>query len=62
MALIDVITGVAVSPVLVEVGAEVAVPRVVRPRLVGVVLIDLLLNGGEFAVHRSIGLTARMPA
>jgi hypothetical protein len=45
MALVDVTVGVAVSLVLVEVGAEVAVPCAVHPRLVGVVLIDLLLDG-----------------
>jgi hypothetical protein len=47
MALDDVTTGVAVSPVLAEVGAEVAVPCVVRPRLVGVVLINILLDGAR---------------
>jgi hypothetical protein len=61
MTLIDVTAGVAVSPILVKVGAEVVVLRVVRSSLVGVVLVDLLLNGGEFTVCRSIRSAARMP-
>jgi hypothetical protein len=53
IALIDVATSVAATPVLVEVGAEVAISRVIRPRMVGVVLVDLLLDGGgQFAVRR----------
>jgi hypothetical protein len=46
IALIDVATSVAATPVLVQVGAEVAISRVIRPRMVGVVLVDLLLDGG----------------
>jgi xanthine/uracil/vitamin C permease (AzgA family) len=60
MALVNVTASVKVSPVLVEVGMEVVVLRAIRPRLVRVVSIDLLLNGGEFVVYRSIGSTARM--
>jgi hypothetical protein len=59
-ALVDVVAGVACTFVLVEVGAEVAVPHVVHLRLVGVVLVDLLLDGGEFAMRRSIRSTMRM--
>jgi hypothetical protein len=62
VALVDVATGVVCTYVLVKVGAEVAVPHAVRPRLVGVVLVDLLLNGGEFAVRESIRSIARMSA
>jgi hypothetical protein len=51
-----------ISNVLVKVGAEVAVPRVVRPRLVGVVLIDLLLDGEEVGVRRLIRSAARVMA
>jgi hypothetical protein len=38
------------------------VSHAVRPRLVGVVLVDLHTNGGEFAMRKSIRLTTRMPA
>jgi hypothetical protein len=60
VALVDVAAGIAGMPILIKVGAEVAILGTVRPRLLGVVLIDLLLDGGEVAVHRSIGSTARM--
>jgi hypothetical protein len=60
VALIDVAWGITCTYVLVEVGTEVAVPRAIRPRLVGVVLVDHLMDGGEFAVRRSIRSTARM--
>jgi hypothetical protein len=60
VALVDVAAGIAGTPILIKVGAEVAILGTVRPRLLGVVLIDLLLDGGEVAVHRSIGSTARM--
>jgi hypothetical protein len=49
MALVDVVMGVVGAPVLVEVGMEVAVLCSIHPRLVGVVLIDLLLDGGKVA-------------
>jgi hypothetical protein len=62
MALINVAASVAAMPVLVEVGAKVAVSHAVRPRLVGVVLVELLLDGGEFVVRRSIRSTARAPS
>jgi hypothetical protein len=62
MALIDVVASIAATPVLVEVGAEVAVSRVVHPRLVGVALVSLLLDGGEFAVRGSIRSTTRVSA
>jgi hypothetical protein len=52
VVMVDVAAGVACTSVLVEVGAEVAVPHIVRLRLVGVVLVDLLLDGGEFIVPR----------
>jgi hypothetical protein len=57
MALVVVAAGIVILPVLVEVGAEVAVSRAIRPRLLGVVLVDLLLDGREFVVRRSIGST-----
>jgi hypothetical protein len=39
--------GVVVSPILIKVGVELAVPHDVRLRLVEVVLIDFLLDGGR---------------
>jgi hypothetical protein len=57
MALVVVAAGIVILPVLVEVGAEVAVSRAIRLRLLGVVLVDLLLDGREFVVRRSIGST-----
>jgi hypothetical protein len=60
VALVDIAAGIAATPILIKVGAEVAILGTVRPRLLGVVLIDLLLDGGEVAAHRSIGSTARM--
>jgi hypothetical protein len=62
MALINVTVGVTVSPILVKDGAELAVLCAIRLRLVGVVMVDLLLDGGEFTVCRSIRSTARMLA
>jgi hypothetical protein len=56
----DVVVCVAGAPVPVKVGAEVAIVGAVRQSLLGVVLIDLLLDGREVAVCRSIGSTARM--
>jgi hypothetical protein len=47
MVLVDVTASVTISLVPVEVSAEVVVLHAVRPRLVGVVLIDLLLDGGR---------------
>jgi hypothetical protein len=57
VVLVDVAAGVACTSIPVEVGAEVVVPHAVHPRLVRVVLIDLLLYGGEFVVCRSIRST-----
>jgi hypothetical protein len=50
VALIDVAAGVTGVPILVEVGAEVAILGTIHLRLTGVVLIDLHLNGREVAV------------
>jgi hypothetical protein len=47
MALVDVTAGVVALPILIEVGAEVAVPRAIHLRLVGDVLVDLLLDAGR---------------
>jgi hypothetical protein len=52
VVMVDVAAGVACTSVLVEVCAEVAIPHIVHLRLVGVVLVDLLLDGGEFIVPR----------
>jgi hypothetical protein len=57
MALVDVAASVAAAPVLVEVGAQVRAQRDVRPGLV-----DLLLDGAELAMRRSIRSTTRMLA
>jgi hypothetical protein len=62
MVLVDVVAGVTSTPILVEFGMEVVILGSVHPRLFGVVLIDLLLYGGEVATRRSIGSTARMAA
>jgi phage tail tape-measure protein len=47
MALVDVAASVAGASVLIEVGVEVTVPCVVLVRLVGVVLIEPLLDWGR---------------
>jgi hypothetical protein len=57
MALVDVAPSVAATPDLVEVGAQIDALRGVFPGLV-----DLLLDGGELAIHGSIRSTARMLA
>jgi hypothetical protein len=57
MALVDVAASVAATPVLVEVGAQVRAQRDVLPGLV-----DLLLDGAELAMRRSIRSTTRMLA
>jgi hypothetical protein len=62
MALIDVAARVAGMPVLFEVSAEVTISCTIRLRLVGIVLVDFFLDGGESVVRRLIRLTARMPA
>jgi hypothetical protein len=62
VVLVDVVEGVACMSVLVEVGTEVTVPRAVRLRLIELVLVDLLLDGREFAVCRSIRSTAPVSA
>jgi hypothetical protein len=62
VALVDVATGVTDAPVLVDVGAEVTILGTVHPRLIGVVLIDLLLDGREVVARRSIRSIARMEA
>jgi hypothetical protein len=46
VALVDVAANIVNTFVLVEIGVQVAVFCVVHLRLVGVVLIDLLLDGG----------------
>jgi hypothetical protein len=58
VALVDVAACVSCTPILIKVRAEVSISRTVRPRLVGVVLVNLLLDGGEFAVRRWIRLIA----
>jgi hypothetical protein len=62
MELINVAASVTSTPIVVKVGTEVAISRAIRPRLVRVVLVDLLLDGREFAMRRSIRSTARVPA
>jgi hypothetical protein len=62
MALIIVAVSIATTHVLVEVCMEVVVSRAVRPRLVGVVLVNLFLDGVKFIVCRSIRSTPRVPA
>jgi hypothetical protein len=52
MALVDVAASVAAVHVLVEVGAQVCALHSIRPGLV-----DLLLDGGELAIRRSIRST-----
>jgi hypothetical protein len=52
MALVDVATSVTVTPVLVEVGAQFRAMRGIHPGLV-----DLLLDGGELDMRRSIRST-----
>jgi hypothetical protein len=56
MALVDGATSIATVPVLVEVGVQVGALRGVCPGLV-----DLLLDGVELAMRRSIRSTAQMP-
>jgi hypothetical protein len=58
VALVNVAAGDVCTCILVEVGAEVANLGTVPTRLIGIILIDLLLNGREVAAHRSIRLTA----
>jgi hypothetical protein len=41
---------------------EVAILGTIHPRLLEVVLIDLILDGREVVAHRSIGSIARMEA
>jgi hypothetical protein len=62
VALVDVAAGVAGVPVLVEVGAEVAILDTIRPELLRVVLTSLLLDCREVASCGLIGSTARMEA
>jgi hypothetical protein len=57
VALVNVAAGVATAPVLIKVGAYVDAWRSVCPRLV-----DLLLDGEELAMRRSIGSTVRVLA
>jgi hypothetical protein len=52
MALVDVAASVAAVHVLVEVGTQVCALHGIRPGLV-----DLLLDGGELAIRRSIRST-----
>jgi hypothetical protein len=55
VVLVDLAAGIAGASVLFKVRAEVAIIGTVCSRLLGVVLIDLLLDGGEVAARRSIG-------
>jgi hypothetical protein len=64
VVLVDAATSIAGTPVVVEVVAKVAVLGTVSPtsRLVGVVLVDLLLDCREVAAPRSVRSTVGMTA
>jgi hypothetical protein len=64
MALVDVVAGITGAPIVVEVVTEVTVRGPIYPTsaLIGVVLIDLFLDGMEVVALRSIRLTAQVMA
>jgi hypothetical protein len=58
MALVDVTAGITISPVLVEVGAEVTVPHAIHPRLVWDIFDRPPPGWGEVVAHRLVGSAA----